>query len=176
MKPFKLAISLVLVAAVLACSPGEDDSDPIAPVETASSATIAEVIAADESFATLAGAMNAAEPADALSREGSITIFAPVNEAFADLDAGDPDLRSAILRRHVIEGALDAGTLIEAIENAGEGGYAISTLGGGELIASRDDGAVILTDNAGGTSTIIATDIQASNGLIHAVDAVLIGQ
>jgi len=73
----------------------------------------------------------------------------------------------------VVEGAVDAETLIGAIGEAGEEGYAITTVAGGSLTATIVDGAVVLTDANGGTSTVTATDVAASNGLVHVIDTVL---
>lgn len=92
------------------------------------------------------------------------------------MTTNDIETLKAILQYHVVAGAVDAATLTAAIEEAGDEGYAITTVGGGTLNAKLVDGAVVLTDAAGGTSTVIATDVAASNGTIHAIDTVLMPQ
>ena len=62
------------------------------------------------------------------------------------------------------------------IAEAGEGGYTVTTVGGGTFTAAVVDGAVVLTDAAGNTSTVTGTDVEASNGLIHVIDTVLMPQ
>ena len=64
----------------------------------------------------------------------------------------------------------------QAIEDAGEAGYTINTVNGGTLTATVVDGNVVLTDAAGGTATVTATDVEASNGVIHVIDTVLMPQ
>ena len=126
-------------------------------------------------------AVTAAGLGDALSGAGPLTVFAPTDDAFGKIDdavlteltTNDTETLGTILQYHVVEGAVDEATLTAAIEEAGEDGYPITTLGGGELTASIVDGAVVLTDATGGTATVTATDVEASNGLVHVIDTVL---
>jgi len=71
---------------------------------------------------------------------------------------------------------VDAATLTKAITDAGEDGYTITTVNGGTLTATVVNGNVVLTDAAGGTATVTATDVAASNGVIHVIDTVLMPQ
>jgi len=89
------------------------------------------------------------------------------------LTTDDKDTLKAILTYHVVEGAVDAATLTTAITEAGDAGYTVPTVGGGTLNAKIVDGGVVLTDAAGNTSKVTATDVAASNGLIHVIDTVL---
>ncbi|NNC60533.1 MAG: fasciclin domain-containing protein, partial [Erythrobacter sp.] len=79
---------------------------------------------------------------------------------------------TSILTYHVVEGPADAATLINNIKS-NEGSYEITTVNGGTLTATLDGNNVVLTDAAGGKATVTATDIQASNGMIHVIDTVL---
>jgi uncharacterized surface protein with fasciclin (FAS1) repeats len=152
-----------------------------AATEAAAAGTIVEVAQGDEGFSTLVAAVTAAGLGETLSGEGPFTVFAPTNDAFAKIDAAtltelttnDTETLGAILTYHVVEGAVDAATLVGAIEEAGDAGFTVTTVGGGTLTASLVEGAVVLTDANGGTSTVIATDVEASNGLVHVVDTVL---
>ena len=152
--------------------------------EDVSAGTIVEVAQGNEDFSTLVSAVTAAGLGDTLSGEGPFTVFAPTNAAFAkipeatltELTTNDTETLGNILTYHVVEGNVDAATLTKAIEDAGEGGYTVTTVGGGTLTASVVDGKVVLTDAAGGTSTVTATDVAASNGVIHVIDTVLMPQ
>lgn len=191
MNIFKITLASSLAAtgvfALAACAPETDPADSMMADETAMSeaaattGTIVEVAQTDGGFSTLVAAVNAAALGDTLSGEGPFTVFAPTDTAFAKIDeatlteltTNDTETLAAILTYHVVAGEVDAATLTAAIEGAGEGGYAIETVGGGTLTAKIVDGAVVLTDAQGGSSTVTATDVEASNGIIHAVDTVL---
>ena len=81
--------------------------------------------------------------------------------------------RTNILTYHVVEGETSAAALTAAIEAAGADGYELTTVNGATLTATMDGGNVILTDAAGNTATVTATDVDASNGVVHAIDTVL---
>ena len=114
---------------------------------------------------------------DILSSEGPFTVFAPTNAAFVNLlgllevnsldDVDDATLQT-VLNYHVIAGAnVLANTLTD--EQSAE------TFQGQSITIDLDNGAQI-KEGAGGSSNIIATDIQASNGVVHVVDTVLLPQ
>ena len=185
---FTLASAAALALAACAQEAQQDDVttaevDPNDAANTgeAETNTIVDVASADDNFTTLVTAVTAANLGTALSAEGPYTVFAPTNDAFAKLPEGtvetltteETDTLATILQYHVVEGAVDAATLTAAIEQAGEGGYTINTLGGGTLTATIEGGAVMLTDAAGGKATVTATDVEATNGLIHVIDTVL---
>jgi uncharacterized surface protein with fasciclin (FAS1) repeats len=78
-----------------------------------------------------------------------------------------------ILTYHVVAGNLDAAAVVAAIK-AGKGNAKVTTVSGGTLIASMKDGKVILTDEKGNVSTVVATDLKAGNGVVHVIDAVVL--
>ena len=191
----KLTIALASAASLAIASCGEpadetatmdDDTamaDQMANDDMATDAgTIVEVAQGNSDFSTLVSAVTSAELAETLSGEGPFTVFAPTNAAFEKVpqatrdelmsEAGKEDLAN-ILQYHVVEGRTDAAALMQAIEGAGEEGYTINTVGGGTLTAMMDGENVVLTDAAGNTSTVTMTDVAASNGVIHAIDTVL---
>ena len=191
----KLTIALASTAslALAACAetPPESDTyeeaaaaDQMANAEAMAPGTVVEVAQGDETFSTLVSAVTAAGLGETLSGEGPYTVFAPTNDAFAkipeatltELTTNDTETLGTILTYHVVEGNVDAATLTQAIADAGEGGYTITTVNGGTLTATVVDGDVVLTDAAGGTSTVTATDVAASNGVIHVIDTVLMPQ
>lgn len=143
--------------------------------------TIVGVAAANENFSTLVAAVKAAGLVETLNGEGPFTVFAPVNGAFDKLPDGtvsgllkpeSKEVLTALLTYHVVAGKFMAADVVKAIgENNGK--FSIPTVQGGTLVASLSDGKVILTDEKGNSSTILITDVAASNGVIHAVDTVV---
>jgi uncharacterized surface protein with fasciclin (FAS1) repeats len=143
--------------------------------------TIVGVAAGNKNFTTLVAAVKAAGLVDVLSSKGPFTVFAPVNGAFGKLPEGtvasllkpeNKELLTAILTYHVVAGEFKAAAVIQAIKD-NNGKFVITTVQGGTLTASLKDGKVILTDVKGNVSTIIITDVAASNGVIHAIDSVV---
>ncbi|MEM1336867.1 MAG: fasciclin domain-containing protein [Bacteroidota bacterium] len=142
---------------------------------------IVGVAAGNENFSTLVAAVKAAELVETLSGEGPFTVFAPVNAAFEKLPEGTLDellkpeskgTLTAILTYHVVAGNVKAADVVKAIQD-NNGSFVITTVQGNTLTASLDGDNVILTDAKGGTSTIVLTDVAASNGVIHAIDTVV---
>lgn len=133
--------------------------------------TIVDIAVADGRFTTLVAALTAAELVETLSGEGPFTVFAPTDDAFAALPAGTldtlllPESKQAltdILLYHVVSGkvmAADVVTLTSA-----------TTVLGKDATITVKDGKVFLND----TVQVIITDIEASNGVIHVIDAVLL--
>ena len=78
-----------------------------------------------------------------------------------------------ILTYHVVAGTIDAKAVVAAIKK-GEGKVVLTTVAGGKLTASLEDGKVVLTDEKGDKSTVTATDLKATNGIIHVIDTVLL--
>ncbi|MDT0606329.1 fasciclin domain-containing protein [Croceitalea rosinachiae] len=142
---------------------------------------IVGVAAGNENFSTLVAAVKAAGLVETLSGEGPFTVFAPVNTAFEKLPEGTLDgllkpeskaTLTSILTYHVVSGNVKAADVVKAIQD-NNGSFAITTVQGNTLTASLDGENVILTDAKGGTSTIVLTDVEASNGVIHAIDTVV---
>jgi len=77
-----------------------------------------------------------------------------------------------LLTYHVVAGKLTAADVVKAITDGG-GTATLTTVQGASLKAMLDGNSVILEDAAGGKSTVIMTDVDASNGVIHAIDTVV---
>ena len=142
---------------------------------------IVGIAAGNADFSTLVTAVKAAGLVETLSGEGPFTVFAPNNAAFAKLPAGTLDgllkpenveKLKAVLTYHVVAGKFDAASVIDAI-NKNNGKYSVTTVQGGTIVLSLKDGKVLLTDANGGTSTVVLADVAASNGVIHAIDTVV---
>ena len=189
----KMTLALASAASLALTACGGEAEEPMADDtamadqmanDTAETGTLVEVAQGDSQFSTLVSAVTAAGLGETLSGEGPFTVFAPTNDAFGkipeatltELTTNDTETLGNILQYHVVEGNVDAATLTQAITDAGDAGYTINTVGGGTLTANVVDGNVVLTDAAGGTSTVTATDVAASNGVIHVIDTVLMPQ
>ncbi|QCX02361.1 fasciclin domain-containing protein [Aggregatimonas sangjinii] len=142
---------------------------------------IVGVAAGNENFSTLVTAVKSADLVGTLSSEGPFTVFAPTNDAFAKLPDGtvsnllEPASEKAligVLTYHVVAGKYDAAAVIEAIKGS-NGSFAIETVQGGVILLSLEGEKVILTDAKGGRSTVVMADVPASNGVIHAIDTVV---
>lgn len=143
--------------------------------------TIVGVAAGNDNFSTLVAAVKAAGLVETLNGDGPFTVFAPTNAAFDKLPEGTvPSLLkpenkgtlTAVLTYHVVAGKFDAAAVVNAIKQ-NNGKFSVKTVQGGTLTASIKDGNVVLTDEKGNMSTVVITDVAASNGIIHAIDAVV---
>jgi uncharacterized surface protein with fasciclin (FAS1) repeats len=133
--------------------------------------TIVEIAAGNENFSTLVAAVQAAGLVDALSGEGPFTVFAPINDAFAALPDGtvdsllleeNKDQLTSILTYHVV-----AGEYLAAETPAGE--YELETLQGETVTVIVGEDGTVTVDGA----NVVIADVDASNGVIHAIDAVI---
>lgn len=185
-----LPVATVLALALTTAACGSDDGDAAAssaPTTSAASATptpsasesagsdIVDTAVAAGGFTTLASALEAADLVDTLKGTGPFTVFAPTDDAFAALPAGTVDTLlkdptgdlTQILTYHVVPGkvmAADVATL---------DGQKVKTVQGAELTVGVEGDKVTLTDVAGNTVNVTSTDVEASNGVIHVIDGVL---
>jgi uncharacterized surface protein with fasciclin (FAS1) repeats len=142
--------------------------------EPMSDQTIVEVASANPDFSTLVSAVQAAGLAETLSGAGPFTVFAPTNEAFAALPPGTLDSLllpenkqqlADILTYHVVSGKVMA-------EDVTAG--AVPTVNGAEFTVGIEGSDVVITDGQGNQAKVVTTDVPASNGVIHVIDAVLL--
>ena len=145
------------------------------------SSTIVDVAASNENFTTLVAAVKAADLVSTLKSEGPFTVFAPTNDAFAKLPEGtvagllkpeSKDALTGILTYHVVSGKFEAAAVIDAVTKNG-GKFMVNTVQGGAITIALKDDKVMLTDEKGNTSTVVMADVGASNGVIHAIDSVV---
>jgi uncharacterized surface protein with fasciclin (FAS1) repeats len=182
--PFLITAAATSVLLLAAC--GEDEttspSSSSASAEAmsqpertaASSETITEIVADNPEFSTLRAAVEAGGLAETLSGQGPYTVFAPTDAAFAELPAGtldtllqpaNQDQLTAILTYHVVPAEVAAADV-----QPGE----VTTVNTAPFNVAVDGGAVKITDGQGNQANVIKTDIDASNGIIHVVDSVLL--
>ena len=177
------ALSVVLLFAT-SCA---DDDEALAPVsgdeeisaEVESTETVSlpgdlvDVAVSAGQFPTLIAAVQAAGLVDTLKSEGPFTVFAPTEEAFAaalealGLTAGellaDVETLTAVLTYHVIPGRVMAGDLVGAMA------MPVATVNGADISVTEDAGSVIINE-----ANVVVADIEASNGVIHVIDQVLL--
>lgn len=156
------AIILPLVAVAFAAC---DDDDPVVPELD----TIAELASNTDNLSTLTTALTEADLVSTLQNGGPFTVFAPVNSAFAALPEGeldrllDPanaDELAELLTYHVVPGTFNAADLSE--------GQMLTTVAGPDVTITLAGGAQV------NGVDIVQTDIEASNGVIHLIDGVLL--
>ena len=157
----------------------------IAMPSVASSAPKGNIIAAAQTspdHKTLVAAIKAAKLVDDLANKGPLTVFAPTDAAFAELPAGtldtllqpqNRDQLAKILTYHVVSGQFSAAAIVQLI-NQGGGQATLTTLEGSTLTAKLVDGKVVVTDESGGTATVVTADLSQSNGVIHVTDGVFL--
>jgi len=138
--------------------------------------TIVEIAASNDQFSTLVAAVKAAGLVDTLNGDGPFTVLAPTNEAFEKLPAGtvesllkpeNKDKLIAILTYHVIPGEVKAADVVKL-----DGKSAATVNKDGQVMVKVEGGKVKFSGKT--TATVIKPDIEASNGVIHVIDTVLL--
>ena len=121
------------------------------------------------SFGTLLTAATAAGLVETLQGAGPFTVFAPTDEAFAALPAGtldsllaDPEALKKVLLYHVVSGKVTSDQVVELTS--------ADSVEGSPIAISVKDGKVYLNDSA----QVVTADVEASNGVIHVIDQVLL--
>lgn len=130
--------------------------------------TIVDIAVNDGRFTTLVTALQAADLVDTLSGEGPFTVFAPTDDAFAALPAGalegllaDIPALTDVLTYHVVSGKVMAADVVN-LDSA-------TSVQGAPIDIMVNGGSVMVND-----ANVIITDIEASNGVIHVIDAVIL--
>ncbi len=173
MKKTLAALAVASAFTLSACGADGSTADTTVPAPdtteiTQEPGTVVEVAQGNDDFSTLVAAIVAAGLGDALSGDGPFTVFAPTNAAFEALPEGlleklllpeNKDVLVKILTYHVV-----AAKVMAADVAAGE----VATLEGSSFTITTDGGVKVDAAN------VTATDIAASNGVIHVIDAVIV--
>ena len=137
---------------------------------TMTNQNIVEVAQGAGGFTTLLAAAEAAGLVSTLTGDGPYTVFAPTDEAFNKLPAGtveallkDKEKLTQILTYHVVPGKVMAKDVVTLTST--------TTVQGQDVKVKVDNGTVMIND-----ATVVTTDIEASNGVIHVIDTVLMPQ
>ncbi|MDG1411826.1 MAG: fasciclin domain-containing protein [Acidimicrobiales bacterium] len=182
-------LAALLALSLLAASCGDDDpvesstaddmaeddmaGDDMAGDDMAELGTIVDVAVANGSFTILVAAVQAAGLVDTLSGDGPFTVFAPTDDAFADLLEvlgvtadellADTELLTSVLTYHVIAGEVPSTTVVTL------DGQTAATVNGADVTISVEGDTVQVNE-----ANVIAVDVAASNGIIHVIDSVLL--
>lgn len=143
---------------------------------------IVENASASPIHKTLVAAIKQADLVETLSGTGPFTVFAPTDEAFAQIPAVQRDgwmrpaqkpVLAGILKYHVVPGKLTAAD-IQAKIAEGKGTATFKTADDQDLTATMSDGKILLTSASGNKAIVTQGDVNQSNGIIHVIDAVLL--
>lgn len=144
--------------------------------------SIAAKAMATEDLSTLVSALQSAELAQMMKEdEGPFTVFAPTNAAFAKVPKATMDKLmmaenksdlQTVLKYHVVQGEITSKDLAQAIKD-NNGAYTFKTVEGAELTAMMKGDKIVLKDGNGKTATVVQADVDASNGVVHMIDAVV---
>ncbi len=168
-RPKKLrSLSAIAVAGALVLAACGDDGNDTADAPERPSEDIVEVASTTDGFATLVSAVGAAGLVETLQGDGPFTVFAPTDDAFAALPDGlldsllepeNEETLQRILTYHVV-----GAEVLAADVEAGS----VETVEGNTIEITTDDGVMVNDAN------VVQTDVLASNGVIHVIDAVIL--
>ena len=188
-KTFIILNMILSMIAITSCQDNnkQEEEDEIEALEEAEGQTFEEVqdetlnsvvvtAEGNPALSTFALQMNAADVD--LNENEAYTIFAPNNNAYSYLyrEQGDDVLNvenSTVVYFLIVEGEYTTDVLKEQIE-AGNGNFVLTTTQGENLIASMEDGEIVLKGPSGATAKLLESNIEATNGVVHIIDTVLL--
>lgn len=163
MKTLAFTMVLLIGAFAVALGGGSREAEPEPELKS-----IVEIAVSDGRFSTLVEALKAADLVDTLNGEGPFTVFAPTDEAFAQLPEGtlesllnDIPTLTTILLYHVTPGKVMASDVVNL--------RSADTVAGKPISIMVKEEKVMIND-----AEVIITDIEASNGVIHVIDSVIL--
>jgi uncharacterized surface protein with fasciclin (FAS1) repeats len=168
LRPSAFAAVAVAIALTLSACGSDSEETMEETTEVTAPGTIVDVAVGAGSFSTLVAAVTAADLVETLSGEGPFTVFAPTDDAFAALPAGVLDalllpenkaLLAQILTYHVVSGKVMAADVTDGD---------VATVEGQSVTLSTASGVTVNGAN------VVTADVAASNGVIHAIDAVIL--
>lgn len=173
-------LALLLLAA---CGAGDDTTGADRPSrveQQPSSRTLAATLQGADGYATLGQVVANAGLTDVLEGVGPYTVFAPSDAAFSSSGAGaltDETLRAqsaALLRAHIVPGALTRQDVAAAIGRDADGRVEMRTMAGSLLTFSREGDAITVRSESGGGGRLTGQESVASNGVLQPVDGLLV--
>ena len=162
----------------------DDANDELEQRDNKGEGTLVEVAVMTEGFDTLETALKQGEMIEKLSEDGPYTVFAPTDAAFAKLPEGvlttmlanddEEDLKE-LLQYHVLEGRFTAADIASVVAQNG-GSASFETVNDQMITVADHRGSLMISDASGQHVGILSTDVMASNGVIHAIDTVMMPQ
>lgn len=152
------------------CCPGYGgDKDGKTKTATPIGMDVVQTAMGSDQFSTLVAAIQAAGLADALQAAENITVFAPTNDAFAALPEGTVEMLLKPENKDALVAILTYHVLPVEVPSADVSSGSVETLEGSPLEIAVTDGTVMVNN-----ATVVQTDIEASNGVIHVIDQVIL--
>lgn len=171
----KLGTAVVLSAAALAAGASISAAAPAQTTATGQKNIVQTAVAAGK-FKTLVSLVKKAGLAGTLSAPGNLTVFAPTDQAFANLKRRDPALYNkvatdkqllrSVLTYHVVGKRIPAAAALAAAKK----GQKVKTVQGESVALSFKSGKIVLN----GAARVVIADVKASNGVVHAINAVIV--
>lgn len=160
-------------------SMGGGNSANAAALNMSPQKSIIENLGSSGGYTSLVMAIQSADLIELLQKEGPYTFFAPSNESFTkfmqgDISSTDDDKKklSHLIKSHILSGRFDADALTKMIKEA-DGPVSLTSLSGEVLQVTKKGKKIILTDGKGKQSTVITSNLEQSNGIIHIIDKVI---
>lgn len=174
------ALAPLAVVALAGCGGGDDGKAEAGKAAQPSSRTLAATVQGG-GFDTLGGALTNAGLVGVLEGKGPYTLFAPADAAFTAA-AGATDFTNeamraqsaALLRAHILPGALTRADIAKALDGAGDGGVKMRTMADTLLTFSRDGETIVVTAADGARARLSGEENLARNGVLQPVDALLV--
>ncbi len=169
-------VGLILALALVAAACGDDDTADTTTTSEATEegTTVLDLAVEAGQFSTLVAAIDAAGLGETLAGEGPFTVLAPTNQAFDEAFAAlgitaeellaDTDTLTKILTYHVLPIEADS-QLVASLD-----GESVATVNGAEISIAVVDGNIVIDE----TATVVSADLQADNGIVHVINAVLL--
>jgi uncharacterized surface protein with fasciclin (FAS1) repeats len=177
-----LAIGAAALAIAASGCNGSNDGNTAADGGNAVGAEGKTIAASLDANSKFVQAAKAAGLDATLAGPGPYTVLVPSDEAFAKLPNGMADSLmkpeskaelTRILTYHILPGTILVDDIGKAIDK-GDGKTVLATMGGDTLTATKDGGNIVVTDSSGGKARLSGGDEQATNGVVHRIDAVLV--
>ena len=175
--PKRWALAPLMILSLAACGGEAEKAD--GTIAAPSSRTLAAAIGDAGDLDTLEGVVKNAGLSDVLEGKGPYTVFAPANAALGaagtDLSGAAMKAQSAaLLRAHIVPGALTRADILAAIDRNGGKSVQMLNMADGLLTFSKDGEAVVVTAADGATARLTGAESVVSNGVVQPVDGVLV--